>query len=136
MKTRTEKHLTSSKGFTILEIVVVLTIVAIMVAVSVPVYERMVLHAKETVLKQDLKLMRDQIDKFAADRDESPGSLDDMVRAGYLHDVPVDPITGSNQTWEVVMESEPIMPNGRIGIKEVFSGGDGTGTDGKPYKQW
>ena len=136
MKIKPGKAKSNSAGFTLLEIVVVLTIVAILVAVSVPVYERMILHAKEATLKTDLKLMRDQIDKYAGDRDESPGSLDDLVRAGYLHEVPVDPITGSNQTWEVAMESEPIMPNGRIGIKEVFSGGDGTGTDGRPYKQW
>jgi general secretion pathway protein G len=125
-----------SAGFTILEIVVVLTILAIIAGVSVPVYQRMVLHAKETTLKQDLKLMRDQIDKYVADRDESPASLDDMVRLGYMREVPVDPMTDSNATWEVVMENEPIMPNGRVGIKEVFSGADGAGLDGKPYKEW
>jgi len=125
-----------SAGFTILEIVVVLTILAIIAGVSIPVYQRMVLHAKEATLKQDLKLMRDQIDKYVADRDESPGSLDDMVRAGYLREIPIDPLTDSNSTWEVVMESEPIMPNGRVGIKEVYSGADGSGLDGRPYKEW
>ena len=125
-----------SAGFTILEIVVVLTILAILAGVSVPVYQRMVLHAKEATLKQDLKLMRDQIDKYVADRDESPGSLDDMVRAGYMREIPVDPLTESNSTWEVVMETEPIMPNGRVGIKEVYSGADGSGSDGRPYKEW
>jgi len=134
MKFRVTKN--SSAGFTILEIVVVLTIMAIVAAAAIPVYQRIILHSKETVLHQDLKLMRDQIDKYAGDRDEAPGSLDDMVRAGYLRDIPVDPMTDSNQTWEIVMETEPMMPNGKIGIKDVFSGADGTGTDGKAYKDW
>ncbi|HZS43787.1 MAG TPA: prepilin-type N-terminal cleavage/methylation domain-containing protein [Blastocatellia bacterium] len=134
MKFRESKK--QSAGFTILEIVVVLTIMAIIAGAAIPIYQRILLHSKETVLHQDLHLMRQQIDKYAADRDESPGSLDDMVRAGYLREIPEDPITGSNQTWEVVMETEPMMPNGKIGIKDVFSGADGTGTDGKSYKDW
>lgn len=123
-------------GFTLLEMVIVLTILAILLSISVPMYNAQVRHAKEAVLKQDLLLMRQQIDRFTVDRERAPGSLDDLVSAGYLREVPVDPITNSRDTWQTVADDDPVDVDRQGGIKDVYSGAEGSGSDGKAYREY
>lgn len=126
----------SERGFTLLEMVIVLTILAILLSISVPMYKAQVLHAKEAVLKQDLMLMRQQIDRYTVDREQSPGSLDDLVTAGYLREIPVDPITNSKDTWQTVADDDPVDIDKQGGIKDVYSGAEGTASDGRAYREF
>lgn len=123
-------------GFTLMELVIVMTIIAILVSVAVPVYVTHVKRAKEVVLMNDLDEMRRGIDKYTADKEKAPQSLQDLVSAGYLRRVPEDPLTKSSETWEVEMDSEPYRPGVPAGIKDVHSGAEGTGTDGRNYKEY
>ena len=123
-------------GFTLIELVIVMTIIAILASVAVPIYITHVKHAKEVVLMNDLDEMRRALDKYAADKEKGAQSLQDLVSGGYLRAVPVDPLTKSNETWETEMESEPYRPGVPVGIANVRSGADGTGTDGRAYKEY
>jgi len=124
------------RGFTLLELVLVIAVMSILLAIAVPMYEAQVLRAKEAVLRQNLFLMRRQLDNYTVDKEEAPSSLQDLVTAGYLREVPIDPITGSADTWQVVMEDESISLDKTVGIKDVFSGAEGIGSDGRAYSEW
>lgn len=126
----------AEEGFTLLELVIVLTILAILLSISVPMYKAQIQHAKEAVLKQDLLLMRQQIDRYTVDREQAPGSLDDLVSAGYLREVPMDPITNSRDTWQTVADDDPVDIDKRGGIKDVYSGAEGVGGDGRNYREY
>lgn len=119
-----------------MELVIVMTVIAILVSVAVPVYVTHVKRAKEVVLMNDLDEMRRAIDKYTADKEQAPQSLQDLVTGGYLRRVPEDPITKSDETWEIEMESEPFRPGVQAGIQNVRSGAEGTGTDGRSYKDY
>ena len=129
-------HLRSARGFTLMEIVIVLTVISILATVTVPVYTKHMRYAKETVLKQDLYEMRSAIDKYTIDKERAPQALQDLVTAGYLKRVPQDPITKSADTWQIEMESEPPSPDVPPGIANVHSGADGTGMDSVPFSQY
>lgn len=125
------------RGFTIIELMVVLVVMSILVSIAVPYYQKALIRSKESVLKNNLFTMRVVIDEYTYDKAKAPQALQDLVSEGYLRQIPVDPMTGSNQTWRVIMEeagnsasqSEP-------GIFDVRSGSDKTSLEGTPYAEW
>jgi general secretion pathway protein G len=123
-------------GFTLMELVIVMTVIAILVSVAVPVYVTHVKRAKEVVLMNDLDEMRRALDKYTADKEKGAQSLQELVSGGYLRAIPIDPLTKSAETWEIEMETEPYRPGVPAGIANVRSGADGTGTDGRAYKEY
>lgn len=122
-------------GFTLLELVMVMTIIVILAAVGVTSYQHIQLKARETVLKKDLDDMRKLIDQFAADKEKLPQSLDDLVGAGYMRDVPVDPIT-AQKDWLIDMGEDTLSRDGGQGMVDVHSAAAGEGSDGVAYKDY
>jgi general secretion pathway protein G len=120
------------RGFTLIELLVALTIIALLLSIVVPKYFGGLSRADESVLKEDLYLMRDALDKHYADTGRYPASLDDLVSKKYLRSVPTDPITQSPATWVIVAPADPQMG----AVYDVRSGAQGAGRDGKPYEQW
>jgi general secretion pathway protein G len=119
-----------SRGFTIIELMIVVTIVGILATLAVPSYHAAIVKAKEGALRQDLFSLRDVIDQHRADKGKYPETLQALVSAGYLRRIPSDPITGSSSSWqEMVDQAEG-------GMVDVFSGSDLVGTNGVPYNQW
>jgi len=125
-------------GFTLLELMVVLTLLLILATMSMPIFQLAIVHAREAVLKDDLYTLRKLIDEFTLDKQRPPTSLDDLVDAGYLRSgIPVDPFTGSNQTWRTDVEDVPLNPSqAASGIVDVHSGSDEIALDGTPYSSW
>lgn len=122
----------SRNGFTLIELIVVLTIVSLMLSIVVPRYFYSIDKAKESMLRQNLSSMRQTIDKFYGDMGRYPNSLDEMVQRKYIRAVPSDPLTESTTTWRVV-ESE----NQDLGvIYDIHSGSDASALDGSLYSEW
>ncbi len=121
------------RGFTLLELIVVLAIITVLLSAAIPAYLSIRQHAKESVLKQNLYTMRHQLEEFAADRGRYPQSLQELVETGYLREIPIDPITGSRETWQEIREESPSLNPDQPGIRDVKSGAEGQSTDGKPY---
>lgn len=125
------------RGFTLVELMIVMTVVTIIVSVAVPIYQRSIIRAKESVLKNNLFTLRTLIDEYTFDKQKAPQSLDDLVREGYLRQVPIDPMTGSNQTWRIIMEDAMASVNQtEPGIFDVRSGSDQISLEGTPYSEW
>lgn len=122
-------------GFTMLELVIVMTIIVILAAIGVVNYQKLQVHARETVLKQDLHDMRKAIDQYAADKEQLPQALEDLVSAGYLREIPIDPITGEAD-WKVETDEDTISRSGGTGIVDVFSSASGEGSDGIAYSDY
>lgn len=120
----------SSQGFTIIELMIVVTIVGILATLAVPSYHAAIVKAKEGALRQDLFSLRDVIDQHRADKGKYPETIQALVSAGYLRRVPTDPITGSTSSWQEMVDQ------GEGGMVDVFSGSDLVGTNGVPYNQW
>lgn len=124
-------------GFTLIELMIVISIMLILLSIAIPNYNQSIIRSKEAVLRDDLYMMRTQIDHFTLDKHRAPQSLEDLVTAGYLREVPKDPISGSNDTWQVVQEDVMMaVDQQQPGITDVKSGAEGTGTDGRPYSEW
>ena len=124
-----------SKGFTLLELMIVISIIIILAAVALPQYQKTVMHARETVLKDDLFRMRALIDQYAADKGKLPQSLDDLVTAGYIREVPKDPIT-DNKDWNADTGEDPYSTEGGSGVINVHSSAADVSTEGSPYSEW
>ncbi len=125
-------------GFTIIELMIVLTIITLLVSIAVPMYQKSILRAKESLLRNNLFTLRTVIDEYTYDKQKAPQALQDLVGEGYLREVPIDPITGSNATWKVIMEDATSTVNqAEPGIWDVRSGSDQTSPlDGTPYSDW
>ena len=128
---------TGSRGFTIIELMVVLSLIVILASLAMVQYRRSIVYSKEAVLRDDLAKMRDAIDQYYADKNEYPATLSALASDGYLRDIPKDPITESNSTWqEIPAEPDARNPKAGPGVYDVKSGSDGTALDGSRYSEW
>jgi general secretion pathway protein G len=124
-------------GFTLVELMIVMAIIAILMSIAVPIYNRSIMRAKESVLKNNLFTMRTVIDEFTYDKQKAPQSLQDLVSEGYLRQIPVDPMTGSADSWKVIMEDAATsVSQTEPGIFDVRSGSDKTSLEGNAYSEW
>lgn len=125
------------RGFTMIELMVVMAIISVLLAIALPIYQKSIIRAKESVLRNNLFTLRTMIDEYSVDKQEAPQSLQDLVTNGYLRQVPEDPMTGSNQTWKLTMEDTPIAGSSAApGIFQVNSGSDKTSLEGTAYAEW
>ncbi|WP_263357196.1 competence type IV pilus major pilin ComGC [Acidicapsa ligni] len=124
-------------GFTLMELMIVMLIIGVLMAIAIPNYISAIKAARESVLKEDLHVIRGAIDAFTMDKQKAPQSLQDLVDSGYLKAIPMDPMTRSTDTWVTdtsdaltsVDQSEP-------GISDVHSGDQELGSDGQAYSTW
>lgn len=122
-------------GFTLLELMIVISIIIILAVIVLPQYIRTTQAARESVLKDDLFQMRKLLDQYAADKGKLPSSLDELVTEGYLREVPLDPITEARD-WNAIIGSDPLSGDGGQGVTDVRSSSSELGTDGRPYSEW
>jgi len=124
-------------GFTMIEILIVLTLIVVLASMSMINYRNSVTHAAEAVLKEDLFRMRDAMDQYYADKNKWPSDLADLVSAGYMREIPTDPITKSKETWQTkIAEADANNPASAGGVDDVHSGAEGTALDGTRYADW
>ncbi len=127
----------AQRGFTLIELMVVMAIISVLLAIALPIYQKSIVRAKESVLRNNLFTLRNMIDEYTIDKQKAPESLQDLVSDGYLRQIPQDPITGSDQTWKVIMEDTPVGGStSPAGVFDVRSGSDKTGLDGTAYSDW
>jgi general secretion pathway protein G len=125
------------RGFTLIEMMIVMAIIVILIAVAVPFYQKAIIRAKESVLHNNLTAMRNAIDEYTFDKQKAPQNLPALVSDGYLHDVPRDPITQRNDSWKIIMEDAGQAVNSaEPGIFDVRSGSDNISLDGTHYSEW
>jgi len=125
------------RGFTLIEMIIVIAIMGILVSVAIPVYQLHLRHANEAVLKEDLYTLRNAIDQYTQDKSKAPQDLNDLVSAGYLRAIPKDPFTNSNTSWQTVQEDTMMaIDQTQPGITDVHSGSNLNSTDGTAYSSW
>ena len=122
----------ASSGFTLIELLVVMSIIAVLLTIAVHRYFKTLERSRETVLRQDLSVMREAIDKHFGDYGQYPDSLAALVERKYIRAVPEDPITRKSDGWQMIVSEDADHP----GIKDVHSTAEGNATDGSPYKEW
>ena len=124
-------------GFTLIEMMIVMAIIVILISVAIPFYQKAIIRAKETVLHNNLFAMRSAIDEYTYDKQKAPQSLQDLVGAGYMHDVPRDPITQDNNSWKIIMEDAgTAVSSSEPGIFDVSSSSNKIALDGTHYSDW
>jgi general secretion pathway protein G len=120
-----------------IELMIVMAVVTILVSIAVPFYQKSIIRSKESVLKNNLFTMRTVIDEYTMDKGKAPQSLQDLVTEGYLRNLPVDPMTNSDQSWKIIMEdATSSVSQNEPGIFDVRSGSDKTSLEGTPYADW
>lgn len=125
-------QLPRKRGFTLIELMVVLAIIALLLSLVAPNYAARISRAEETVLRENLSIMRDALDKHYSDAGRYPDTLEDLVNKRYLRSIPEDPVTKSSNTWVTVAPDDPA----KGGVYDVHSGAKGAGSNGKPYAEW
>lgn len=131
---RAGRGIRDSRGFTLMEVLIVVTLIVVLAGIGMSTYTTSIRRAKEAVLLEDLFRMRDALDQYHADKGKWPADLSELVSGGYLRQIPKDPITESTETWQVVMsEPDPADPNAAPGVENVKSGAEGVATDGRAY---
>jgi general secretion pathway protein G len=132
---RAPRH--AEQGFTLLELMIVMVVIGLLAAIAIPSYTNNIRNAKEAVLKEDLHTMRAAIDSYTVDKQKAPESLDDLVQAGYLKSMPVDPFTKSSDTW-IPSQDDTLstIDQTQSGIDDVHSGAQLTASDGSSYNTW
>jgi len=129
--------LDGARGFTLVELMIVMAVISILLTIAIPAYLQSIKRAREAVLKEDLHTMRSAIDQYTVDKEKAPQTLDDLVQAGYLKVIPVDPMTSRSDTW-MTSESDTLMSINETqgGIDDVKSGAQGLAMDGTSYNTW
>ena len=136
-RTFAPSHPRTVAGFTLIELMVVMSLVVILAGIGLAVHQNSQTRAREAVLSEDLFRMRDAIDQYYADKNAYPASLDALVSEKYLRAIPVDPFTNSADTWQTTLsDADPSNPSAQPGIYDVKSGSDRTGLNGTPYAEW
>jgi general secretion pathway protein G len=124
-------------GFTLIELMIVMVIIGLLAAIAVPMYVQSVRHAREAVLKEDLRTLRSAIDSYTVDKQKAPQTLDDLVQAGYIKTMPVDPFTHRSDTWIPAQDDTlQSLDQTDAGINDVHSGAPGAASDGTSYSTW
>ncbi len=127
----------SDRGFTLLELMIVMVVIGLLAAIAVPAYTANIRHAKEAVLKEDLHVLRQAIDSYTVDKQKAPQSLDDLVQGGYIKAIPKDPFTERTDTWMPAQDDTlQTIDQTESGINDVHSGSQLTGSDGTSYSTW
>lgn len=128
---------TGKAGFTLIELMIVMSLIVILAGIGLTLYGNSVTRAKEATLKEDLFRMRDAIDQYYADKNRYPSSLDELVSDRYIRAVPVDPFTQSADTWQTTSsDADPSNPSAGPGISDVKSGAEQSAIDGTAYADW
>jgi general secretion pathway protein G len=127
----------SPRGFTLLELMIVLSLIVLLASIGLMQYKSTVQRGREAVLAENLYRMRDAIDQFHVDKGKYPADLSELVSAGYLRSIPLDPMTNSAESWQLVpAEPDPSNPTADIGIFDIKSGSEAVGLDGRRYADW
>jgi general secretion pathway protein G len=137
LDSRTRRRLRDTRGWTLIEMVVVMSLIVILAGLATAMYKNSVIKAREAVLKEDLFRMRDAIDQYYADKNKYPADIQALVSDGYMREIPKDPFTQAADTWQTFpAEPDPSNPTIEPGVYNIKSGSEGTAIDGSQYADW